>query len=132
MPLTPPDECARRLSLLRQGLAEQGLEGALLLQAVDVLWLSGTRQNAALWVPVEGEPLLLVRKSLERARAESPLARVVPFPPSRELAGAGRRRRAASASPSTWCRWRCSSSGRRALPGVDWTDVSALVRERAA
>ena len=39
-------------------------------------------------MPVEGEPQLLVRKSLERARAESPLARVIPFPWSRDLAGA--------------------------------------------
>ncbi|MBS1111232.1 MAG: hypothetical protein H6Q88_3224, partial [Anaeromyxobacteraceae bacterium] len=40
--LTPAAESARRLDLLRQGLAGQGLEGALLLQAVDVLWISGT------------------------------------------------------------------------------------------
>ena len=127
--MTPAAECTRRVAALREALAARGLEGALILQAVDVLWLSGTRQNAALWLPVEGEPALLVRKSLERARAESPLARVLPFPPSRELAGAWSAPRGGSASPSTWCRWRCSSSGRRALPGVEWTDVSMVVRE---
>ncbi len=73
-PLTPATESADRIETLRDGLRSRGLEGALLLQAVDVLWISGTRQNAALWVPVEGEPVLLVRKSLERARprARSP------------------------------------------------------------
>jgi len=127
MPLTPRDECARRLSLLRQGLSAQGLEGAVLLQAVDVLWLSGTRQNAALWVPVEGEPILLVRKSLERARSESPLARVVRFPPTREMAdllGPARRLGITQdvvpvAVQGLWT---------RALPGAAWTDVSPLVR----
>jgi Xaa-Pro dipeptidase len=128
MVLTPTDECARRLSLLRQGLADQGLEGAVLLQAVDVLWLSGTRQNAALWVPVDQDPVLLVRKSLERARAESPLSHVVRFPPTRELAEAlGPARRLGItqdvvpvAVQNLWT---------KALPGVAWTDVSGLVRD---
>src|SRR5512137_838321 len=82
----PATECLARAAALRAALAARGLEGALILQAADILWLTGTRQTAALWVPAEGEPVLLVRKSLERARAESPLSRVLPFPPSKELA----------------------------------------------
>ena len=128
MTLTPTDECARRLALLRQGLADQGLEGAVLLQAVDVLWLAGTRQNAGLWVPVDSDPVLLVRKSLERARAESPLAHVVRFPPTRELAVRSGRTAACGitqdvvpvAVQGLWT---------KALPGVAWTDVSGLVRD---
>jgi Xaa-Pro aminopeptidase len=126
--VTPLAECARRAATLQAGLRERGLEGALLLHAVDVLWLAGTRQNASLWVPAEGEPALLVRKSLERARAESPLARVLPFPPSRELAAAvGPARRLGLtldvvpvAVQQFWS---------RSLPGAAWTDVSGLVRE---
>jgi Xaa-Pro dipeptidase len=126
--MVPAAECARRGAALREALVARGLDGALVLQAVDVLWLSGTRQNAALWVPAAGEPALLVRKSLERARAESPLARVLPHPPSRELAGlvGGARRLGLTldvvpvAVQQFWT---------RALPGVDWTDVSMLVRE---
>lgn len=126
--LTPAAESARRLDLLRQGLASQGLEGALLLQAVDVLWISGTRQNAALWVPVQGEPLLLVRKSLERARSESPLPGVVPFPASRELAGLlGPARRLGLTLDTVPVAVQQFWS--RALPAVEWTDVSGLVRE---
>lgn len=127
-PLTPASESARRIETLRSGLRARGLEAALLLQAVDVLWISGTRQNAALWLPVDGEPVLLVRKSLERARAESPIARVIPFPSSRELAGqVGPARLVGLTLDSVpvavhqfWT---------RALPGVEWTDVSGLVRE---
>ena len=125
---TPAAESARRLDILRQGLAGQGLQGALLLQAVDVLWISGTRQNAALWVPVQGEPLLLVRKSLERARSESPLSRVVPFPASRELAGLlGPDRRLGLTFDTVPVAVQQFWS--RALPAVEWTDVSGLVRE---
>ena len=126
--MTPSSEIDRRIALLREQLRARELDGALLLQAVDVLWLAGTRQNASLWVPVEGEPLLLVRKSVERARAESPLARVVPFPPSKELAsllGPGRRIGLTLdvvpvAVQQFWT---------RALPGVAWTDVSGAVRD---
>lgn len=126
--MTPAAECARRAALLREALAARHLEGALILQAVDIFWLAGTRQNAALWVPVEGEPVLLVRKSLERARVESPLSRVLPFPPSRQLAvlvGAPRRLGLTLdvvpvAVQQFWG---------KALPGVEWTDVSMLVRQ---
>jgi Xaa-Pro dipeptidase len=84
--MTPTTECHRRLEALRVTLRAQGLDGAVLVHATDVFYLSGTRQNAALWVPAAGDAILLVRKSLERARAESPLGDVRPFPPSKELA----------------------------------------------
>jgi Xaa-Pro aminopeptidase len=126
--MTPASESSSRLTRLRAALAARGLDGALILQAVDLLWLTGTRQNAALWVPREGEATLLVRKSLERARAESPLARVLPFPPSKELAGLlGEGRRLGLtfdavpvAAQQFWS---------RALPGAEWTDLSTAVRE---
>ncbi|GEJ58077.1 M24 family metallopeptidase [Anaeromyxobacter diazotrophicus] len=86
--MTPATECRDRLEALRATLRAQGLDGALLAHATDVFYLSGTRQNAALWVAAEGEALLLVRKSLARAREESPLPDVRPFPPSKELAAA--------------------------------------------
>lgn len=127
MPATPPEECSRRLAALRQTLAERALEAALLVWATDVFYFSGTRQNAALWVPREGEPVLLVRKSFARARAESPLADVRPFPPSKELPGVlGPARRvgftpdvATAAVERFWL---------RALPGAELQDLSAALR----
>ena len=38
-----------------------------------------TDQDANLWVPRQGDPLLLVRKSLARARMDSPLAHIASF-----------------------------------------------------
>lgn len=84
--MTPETECRARLDAFRATQRAQNLDGAVLVHATDVFYLSGTRQNAALWVPAEGEPILLVRKSFSRAREESPVADVRPFPPSKELA----------------------------------------------
>jgi len=83
--MLPKTECADRVARLKTRLMEQGLDGALFTYPVDVLYFSGTRQNAALWIPAAGKPMLLVRKSFERATKESAVADVRPFPPSREL-----------------------------------------------
>jgi Xaa-Pro dipeptidase len=73
------DELEPRLERLRGGLAASGLDAALLVVAADVYHLAGTAQNAHLVVPVDGEPLLLVRRDLERARCESALAAIEPL-----------------------------------------------------
>jgi Xaa-Pro aminopeptidase len=77
--VTPRDEIDRRLEALRSALAEDGLGAALILQHTDLAYFSGTNQQAHLVVPVAGEPVLLVRRVLERARDESPLDRIEPL-----------------------------------------------------
>jgi Xaa-Pro dipeptidase len=79
------DELEPRLARLRAGLAADGLDAALLVASADVYHLSGTAQNAQLVVPVDGEPLLLVRRDIDRARAESALADVEPLASLRGL-----------------------------------------------
>jgi Xaa-Pro aminopeptidase len=118
-----------RVSGYQRALAERGLAGALLLNAVDVFYLSGTGQNGALWVPASGAPILLVRKSYARARAESGLPDVRPFPSSKELAAtlgaAGRIGVAYEAVPQgTLDFWR------RCLPGAELVDAGPILRER--
>lgn len=81
------DEINLRIARLQALIKEQGLAGAFFLLAIDVYYYSGTSQNAALWVPTNGAPMLLVRKSLARARAESLIPDVRPFPASKEFAG---------------------------------------------
>ncbi len=54
-------------------MREAGLDGVLATQNADVYYLSGVMQQAQVYVPVEGEPLLMVRKHLGRARADSQL-----------------------------------------------------------
>jgi len=80
-------ESQQRIAKFQGMLQEKGLDGALFIFPIDVYYFSGTRQNSTLWIPAAGDPLLLVRKSLSRAREESPLADIRPFPSSKEFAG---------------------------------------------
>ncbi len=81
----PKTEIDKRLHNLRGRLEKEGIDGALFLYPIDVYYFTGIRQNSALWVPVEGKPTLLVRKSFHRALKDSLVDDVRPFPPSMEL-----------------------------------------------
>ena len=122
-----PEEHLARVVLLQEALRAQGLSGALILAAVDVLYFSGTRQNGVLWVPADAAPLLLVRKSFARARAEGAIGDVRPFPPSKELAAtlqaAGKVGTPFDAAPQATLDW-----WRRQLPAAELVDLSLPVR----
>lgn len=126
-----PEEHRSRVARLQGTLRAAKLDGALLLTAVDVLYYSGTRQNGALWVPAEREPILIVRKSFARARAEGAVRDVRPFPPSKELASSlgvsGRVGTPFDAAPQATLDW-----WRRQLPGAELVDLSAAVRAQRA
>ncbi len=53
---------------------------------VDIYYLTGTMPDGRLVVPATGEPTLFAHKSLARARHESPLKQIEPFPGMRGLA----------------------------------------------
>jgi Xaa-Pro aminopeptidase len=125
----PPSlEHVGRVERLQELLRVHGLDGALLLHAVDVYYLSGTRQNAALLVPSAGEPILVVKKSVARARVETSVADVRPFPPSRDLGAVlgarGRIGATFDAVPAATLEW-----WRRQLPAAEIVDISRPVRE---
>ena len=61
------------------------VDALVVLHNVGIYYLAGTTQTGVLWFPREGEPLLAVRKSFERAKAESPLTAVIPFRSYSEL-----------------------------------------------
>ncbi len=117
-----------RISTYQQALAEGGLAGALLLNGVDLFYLSGTRQNGALFVPASGTATLLVRKSFARAKAESAVEDLRPFPPSRDLAAAlpdaaGRIGMAFEAVPAATVDW-----WRRQLAQAELVDAGGILR----
>ena len=60
-------------------------DALLVLQKVDLYYLTGTVQNGVLWFPREGEPILAVRKSFELAKKESAIKDVVPLKSFSEL-----------------------------------------------
>ena len=83
--MIPREEIDRRVAAFQAALREDGLDGAVVVQETDLVYLAGTGQSAHLLVPAEGDPVLLVRKTFERAVAESPLERIEPLRSLREL-----------------------------------------------
>jgi Xaa-Pro dipeptidase len=77
--VTPAAEIERRIERLRERLERARLDAAVIVQHADLAYFTGTNQQAHLVVPARGEPRLLVRRVLERARRESPLARIEPL-----------------------------------------------------
>jgi Xaa-Pro dipeptidase len=83
----PAEEIDRRIGRLQEALGADGLDGAVIVQHTDLAYFTGTNQQAHLVVPAAGEPVLLVRRVPERARAESPLRSIEPIASLSELDG---------------------------------------------
>lgn len=75
--LVPREEIFNRIARLQQELAALGLDGAMIVEAISVFYYTGTMQNGVLFAPSDGPPIFFVRRSLERARRESPLEEIV-------------------------------------------------------
>jgi Xaa-Pro dipeptidase len=75
----PAIEIESRIARLQLNLQQQHLDGTLILQNCDRFYFSGTIQQSHLYVPVVGHPILMVRKSIDRAQAESPIKTIVPL-----------------------------------------------------
>ncbi|MEE4601013.1 MAG: Xaa-Pro peptidase family protein [Desulfobacteraceae bacterium] len=76
---TPKVELEKRVFKLKIYLQKNNIDGALILQRVDLFYFTGTIQQAHLYVPAHGDPLLMVRKSYDRAKAESSIEKILPL-----------------------------------------------------
>lgn len=77
--IVPVSELKQRIAALHDHLNRNGFDAALILQATDLFYFAGTTQQGHLYVPKDAEPILMVRKSFDRARAESNLKIVEPL-----------------------------------------------------
>ncbi len=84
---TPKSEIQARIRTLQRTLADKAMDGALIVHHTNLFYLTGTSQSAHLFVPREGEPVLMVRKSFERARKESPLDRILDVKSLKKIPG---------------------------------------------
>jgi len=71
--LTPASEIESRHNRLKSAMATAGVDAVWIDKTVPLYYFTGSVQRATLIVPADGAPRYVVRKSLERARAESPL-----------------------------------------------------------
>lgn len=69
--LHPKSEIDSRIKKLQSSM--DGIDGALLFQAVDMCYFSGTAQDGLVYIPRDGEPIVMMKRSLVRAKEESPL-----------------------------------------------------------
>jgi len=77
MEYTPEGELRSRIQRFQDSLKEQGADGALICQNVDLFYFAGTVQESFLLIPQEGEPMLMVKKSWARAMRESALSKII-------------------------------------------------------
>lgn len=128
----PKEEILARIERLQSRLQARDLQGALLAHKVDVYYFSGTDQDAHLWIPAQGVPLLMVKKSLLRAVQDCPLEAVVPFKGPRELPrlleGHGGKPGAGIGLELDVLPVRLYMAYRDLFPRVRWMDVSAEIR----
>jgi Xaa-Pro aminopeptidase len=74
---TPKAELEQRIINLKEYLKKENIDGALILQRVDLFYFTGTIQLAHFYIPAEGDPVLMVRKSYDRAKAESSIEKIL-------------------------------------------------------
>jgi len=72
-------ETGKRLERFQVELYKAGIDGALIVQKADLYYFTGTDQDAHLWVPVAGQPLLMVRKSMARAQEDAAIEQMAPL-----------------------------------------------------
>ncbi len=76
------EEIYSRINRFQKYLKDLDISGALILQNVDRFYFSGTLQNSTLFIPAEGEAILIVHKAIDRAVKESPLKNIISDKPS--------------------------------------------------
>jgi len=73
------EEIDNRIYKLKDLMEKASLDGAFFHYKIDYYYLSGTMQDSLLFVPLDGKPVLFVKKEISRARRESPLEDIVPM-----------------------------------------------------
>lgn len=87
MRYTPGAELDQRVKKLQVLMQRQGLDGAVIVQNADLFYFAGTAQQSHLFIPAEGQPVLMTKKSFDRAKRESNLENVIPMDNLKELPG---------------------------------------------
>lgn len=82
---TPIREIGNRLTRIRAGMEKREIEALLVIQKMNLYYVSGTTQDGFLYIPQDGEPLLMIKRELERARVESSLKEIVSLKSIREI-----------------------------------------------
>lgn len=78
---TPPSELHarwKRCQTLLQNFVPD-VDGILIFSRLNIFYFSGSFVSGALWLPIDGAPILFCRRGIERARTESSVPTIVEF-----------------------------------------------------
>ena len=79
MKKTPENEIFSRCTALKRCLNANEIDLCLIVQNVDRYYYTGTFQDGVLLVRRDGQPVLFIKRTLERAREESPINTVIGY-----------------------------------------------------
>ncbi|OPX86596.1 MAG: Xaa-Pro dipeptidase [Pelotomaculum sp. PtaB.Bin104] len=85
MHCTPKSELDLRIGKFQEILKQKNIDGAIIIQNADLFYLAGTVQRSHLFIPAEGRPVLMVRRSFPRAGEESALENVIHLDNPKEI-----------------------------------------------
>ncbi|HON84707.1 MAG TPA: Xaa-Pro peptidase family protein [Syntrophorhabdaceae bacterium] len=85
MLFAPKEEIYSRITRLKSLMEDASLDGAFFHYKIDYYYLSGTMQDSLLFVPVDDEPVLFVKREVSRAKRESPINRIVSIRSIKEI-----------------------------------------------
>lgn len=131
--ITPYTELLSRWSrftaLLQQYIPQA--EGAFIFSRLNIYYFTGTFASGVLWLPVEGEPFLLCRRGIERARIESSVPTIAEFTSYGDMPGAfaelGVRFPKHAGAEMGGLSWALSVSLTKHLPDVQFVPVDRLI-----
>ncbi len=83
--LTPKSEITSRIAKLQSELLKSEIDGALITHFIDLFYFTGTSQNGHLFVPAQGEPILMIKKSFARATKEASIDQIQEMKSMKEL-----------------------------------------------
>ena len=81
----PASEIENRITEIQNRLRKKEIDALLIVQRVDLFYFSGTAQNGFLFIPSEGNPLLLIRRYMPRAGRESSIGNRVEINSPKEV-----------------------------------------------
>jgi len=82
---TPLEEIEHRLARVKARMEKEEVGALLVIQKMNLYYLSGTTQDGLLFIPLEGKPLLMVKRELERTKVESPIKDTAAFKSVRDI-----------------------------------------------
>lgn len=81
----PKEEIDGRINRLKALMEKASIDGAFFHYKIDYYYLSGTMQDSLLYVPIDDDPILFVKREVSRARRESPIKNIIPIRSTKEI-----------------------------------------------